>query len=353
MTTYTLRKGSPAKTRTDLVVIGVAKTGKGDLVACPGAEDVASEYGRKFKPMLSSMGFHGGAGEVLRVPTGGAIKAGQLLVVGLGDRDSLTLERVRRAAGVAARNVGNAASVALALPAHDAEHVRAVADGFLLGHLLLQSVQVEGRRRRCRGRLHPQRHRPPPGRDHVAGDRQDRRGGRRSCARLGEHAAQRPDPRALRRRRAVLRQAAHRPLQAEARDRGPGTRGAGRARLRRDPRCRDGLVEPAPPGQAELGPRGRAGEGRVRRQGRHLRLGRPDHQARQLDGDDEVRHGWRGGSDRGDLRDRRARAARGRDHLRADGGEHGLRHCDATRRRADDVQRARPSRSPTPMPRDA
>ena len=133
MTTYTLRKGSPAKTRTDLVVIGVAKTKKGDLVACPGAEDVASEYGRKFKPLLSAMGFRGDPGEVLRVPTAGTIKAGQLLVVGLGDRDGLTLERVRRAAGVAARNVGNAASVALALPAHDADHVRAVADGFLLG----------------------------------------------------------------------------------------------------------------------------------------------------------------------------------------------------------------------------
>ena len=99
VTTYTLRKGSPAKTRTDLVVIGVAKTSKGDLVACPGAEDVASEYGRKFKPMLSSMGFKGDTGEVLRVPTGGAIKAGQLLVVGVGKRDALTIERVRRAAG--------------------------------------------------------------------------------------------------------------------------------------------------------------------------------------------------------------------------------------------------------------
>jgi leucyl aminopeptidase len=133
VTTYTLRKGSPAKTRTDLVVIGVAKTRKGDLVACPGAEDVASEYGRRFKPMLSSMGFRGDSNEVLRVPTAGAIKAGQLLVIGLGDRDTLSLERVRRAAGVAARNLGNAASVALALPAHDAAHVQAVAEGFLAG----------------------------------------------------------------------------------------------------------------------------------------------------------------------------------------------------------------------------
>jgi leucyl aminopeptidase len=133
VTTYTLRKGNPAKTRTDLVVIGVARTSAGDLEACPGAEEVASAYGRKFRPLLTSMGFRGDAGETVRVPTAGTIKAGQLLVVGLGPRDDLTQEVVRRAAGVAARNVGNAASVALALPAHDAAHVRAVADGFLLG----------------------------------------------------------------------------------------------------------------------------------------------------------------------------------------------------------------------------
>ncbi|MCW2761656.1 MAG: leucyl aminopeptidase, partial [Marmoricola sp.] len=133
MTTYTLRKGSPAKTRTDLVVIGVVRTSKGDLQPAAGAEDVAAAYGRKFKPLLTSMGFRGEPGEVLRMPTAGAIKAGQVLVVGLGASDSLTHERVRRAAGVAARNTGNAASVALALPAHDAEHVRAVADGFLSG----------------------------------------------------------------------------------------------------------------------------------------------------------------------------------------------------------------------------
>ena len=133
MTTYTLRKGSPAKTRTDLVVVGVARTPKGDLTPAPGAEDVAEAYGRKFKPLLSSMGFKGDAGEVLRLPAGEAINAGQLLVIGLGSRDSLTLDKVRRAAGVAARHVGNAASVALALPAQDTDHVAAVAEGFVSG----------------------------------------------------------------------------------------------------------------------------------------------------------------------------------------------------------------------------
>ena len=61
-----------------------------------------------------------------------------LVLVGVGDlaKDgTLTAEQVRRAAGVAARNVGNAASVAIALPAADADQVRAVADGFLTRRL--------------------------------------------------------------------------------------------------------------------------------------------------------------------------------------------------------------------------
>jgi leucyl aminopeptidase len=133
VTTYTLRKGAPDRTRTDLVVIGVATGKAGALVAAPGAEPVASAYGRKFSPLLASMGFRGGAGEVVKVPTNGVLSAAQLLVVGLGPRDALTTEKVRRAAGVAARNLGNAASVALALPAVDAAHVRAVVDGFRSG----------------------------------------------------------------------------------------------------------------------------------------------------------------------------------------------------------------------------
>ena len=130
MTTYTLRQGNPATTRTDVVVVAVGRDAKGAPVVCPGGEKVASAYGRKLAPLLSSMGFHGKAGEVLRVPTGGALKAAVLVAVGVGDRAALDLDKVRRAAGVAARNLGNAASVALALPAHDGPHIRAVVEGF-------------------------------------------------------------------------------------------------------------------------------------------------------------------------------------------------------------------------------
>jgi leucyl aminopeptidase len=133
VTSYTLRKGAPDKTRTDLVVVGVATGKAGALVAAPGAEAVAAAYGRRFAPLLVSMGFGGAPGEVVTVPTNGTLNAAQLLAVGLGPRSELTTEKVRRAAGVAARNLGNVASVALALPAVDAEHVRAVAEGFRSG----------------------------------------------------------------------------------------------------------------------------------------------------------------------------------------------------------------------------
>ena len=133
VTSYTLRKGAPDRTRTDLVVIGVATGKAGALVAAPGAEAVASAYGRKFVPLLVSMGFAGTFGEVVKVPTNGTLNAAQLLAVGLGPREELTPEKIRRAAGVAARNLGNAASVALALPATDVAHIRAVADGFHSG----------------------------------------------------------------------------------------------------------------------------------------------------------------------------------------------------------------------------
>ncbi|MFL6061291.1 MAG: leucyl aminopeptidase [Marmoricola sp.] len=133
MTTYTLRKGSADKVRTDLVVVAVS-TGKGGaLVPCTGAEPVAEAYGRGFAPMLASMGFTGGFGETARVPTHGHLNAGTLLVVGVGARDALSTEKVRRAAGVAARNLGNVSSAAVALPAVDGDHLRAIIDGLAAG----------------------------------------------------------------------------------------------------------------------------------------------------------------------------------------------------------------------------
>ncbi len=132
MTSYTLRKGAAEKAKTDVVVVGVVRTPQGPAPA-PGGEGVAGAYGRKFLPLLSTLGVTGKAEEVAKIPTSGLLKSPLLLLVGLGDADAVTPTVVRRAAGAAARSISNAASVTLALPAADAAHVRAAAEGFALG----------------------------------------------------------------------------------------------------------------------------------------------------------------------------------------------------------------------------
>ncbi|MBE7325666.1 leucyl aminopeptidase [Nocardioides sp. Y6] len=130
MTSYTLRHANPAKTRTDAVVVGVLQASDGPVLA-PGGEEVAAAYGRKLGPMLSTLGVTGKAGEAVKVPTTGTVTAPLLVLVGLGAE--VTPVAVRRAAGVAARNIPNASSVALALPADDEASVAAAVTGFVLG----------------------------------------------------------------------------------------------------------------------------------------------------------------------------------------------------------------------------
>ena len=59
VTSYTLRQGSPAKTRVDLVVVGAVRTPRKGLSLATGGEEVAATYGRKLAPLLSSLGLIG------------------------------------------------------------------------------------------------------------------------------------------------------------------------------------------------------------------------------------------------------------------------------------------------------
>jgi leucyl aminopeptidase len=135
VTSYHLRGASPAKTRADAVVVGAWKSSRGVTLA-DGADDVGTAFGRSLRPLLSTLGFTGKAGEVTRLPTGGTLASPLLVLVGLGERpsdDAAEVLAVRRAAGVAARSTANAASVALALPATESGLVRNVLEGYLLG----------------------------------------------------------------------------------------------------------------------------------------------------------------------------------------------------------------------------
>jgi leucyl aminopeptidase len=131
VTTYALRNASPAKTKADAVVVGMTTGSSKQPQVATGGEDVAKAYGRRWAPLLSSLGVTGKAGEVVKIPTSRAIGSPLLILVGLGADP--TLVDVRRGAGAAARSASNAASVALALPATSAEQVAAVTEGFLLG----------------------------------------------------------------------------------------------------------------------------------------------------------------------------------------------------------------------------
>jgi leucyl aminopeptidase len=144
VTSYTLRSASPAKTRADVVVIGVVQSASrsgGEVSVAPGGEDVASAYGRKLRPLLATLGVTGKLGDVVKVPTSGAVSSPLLVLVGLGKAPDHTA--VRRAAGVAARAVTNAASVALALPSDSPELVRAVTEGYALGAYTFTSYKKD------------------------------------------------------------------------------------------------------------------------------------------------------------------------------------------------------------------
>ncbi|MGA8247278.1 MAG: M17 family peptidase N-terminal domain-containing protein, partial [Nocardioides sp.] len=83
MTSYHLRGASPAKTRADAVVVGAVQTAKGVRLA-DGGEDVADAFGRTLRPLLSTLGFTGKAGEIARLPTAGRLSSPLLVLVGMG-----------------------------------------------------------------------------------------------------------------------------------------------------------------------------------------------------------------------------------------------------------------------------
>lgn len=132
MTTISLRKAAAHKTRTDALLVGVVKSGEQVAVA-PGGEDVASAFGRSFQATLKALGVKATAGEVTKIPGNGSVKAPVVVLVGLGDADDVTPDALRRGVGAGVRALSGNRSVTTAVPADDAEQVRAVAEGIVLG----------------------------------------------------------------------------------------------------------------------------------------------------------------------------------------------------------------------------
>jgi len=103
----------------------------------PGAEAIDAALDGRLTATLTQLGATGKSGEHHRIATFGATTAPQIVAVGLGDaprtrRASLDSEQIRRAAGVALRELAGTSHVALALPTSN-QGVRPIAEGALLG----------------------------------------------------------------------------------------------------------------------------------------------------------------------------------------------------------------------------
>ncbi|MFD9035740.1 leucyl aminopeptidase [Streptomyces sp. NPDC059567] len=136
MTALTLSTAGAATLRADVLVVGVAKSGKGLLVA-PGAEAVDQAFDGKLATVLETLGAAGAEGEATKLPAPAGLKAPVVLAVGLGsapeDGQAYGAETLRRAAGTAARTLNGTKKAAFALPITAAEDAEAIAEGALLG----------------------------------------------------------------------------------------------------------------------------------------------------------------------------------------------------------------------------
>ncbi|MFE5486561.1 leucyl aminopeptidase [Streptomyces sp. NPDC056527] len=136
MTALTLSTAGAATLRADVLVVGVAKSGKGLLVA-PGAEAVDQAFDGKLAAVLETLGAAGAEGEATKLPAPAGLKAPVVLAVGLGsapeDGQAYGAETLRRAAGTAARTLNGTKKAAFALPVTAAEDAEAIAEGALLG----------------------------------------------------------------------------------------------------------------------------------------------------------------------------------------------------------------------------
>ncbi|MGI8426083.1 MAG: leucyl aminopeptidase [Actinomycetota bacterium] len=127
----TLKQGSArgTKARSQLLVTGTCE----GLQLDSAAAEADRAMGGALKKHLKRRGFKGRVGDSVAIPTGGAVAATDIMVVGMGPKARLGTEQVRRAAGVAARRSCDYSTVALDLAGGLEGRSQAAAEGFGLG----------------------------------------------------------------------------------------------------------------------------------------------------------------------------------------------------------------------------
>jgi leucyl aminopeptidase len=153
MLKVTLGKSDATGVKADLLAVPVFA----DRVLGPGAEQAVAALDTPLDPLLEARGFTGKAGEVVVLPTLGRLPATTLVLVGLGDRDKVDAEVLRRAAAVTVRQAGGArkavTTLAQALPAHPVSSVRAVTEGAYLAAYRFDKYKAKSNGSAPKGRL--------------------------------------------------------------------------------------------------------------------------------------------------------------------------------------------------------
>ncbi|WP_029135403.1 leucyl aminopeptidase [Nakamurella lactea] len=135
MTNLSLTTSAPTSIKAEALIVGVHSSDEGPfLLQAPTPlspwDDVAAA--------AALAGLTGAVGEVATLPGGDWVAAERVVLVGLGEPEKLTGERVRKAAGVASRAVAGLGTVASTLSAID---LTAAAEGHLLGGYLFEAYK--------------------------------------------------------------------------------------------------------------------------------------------------------------------------------------------------------------------
>jgi leucyl aminopeptidase len=108
---FSLVSGSPQSVRADLLVVPVFA----ERELGPGAEEVDAAVGGGLRDFMAETGFEGKPGETLAIPTNGALGARAAILVGMGARDELTTDALRRAGAALAKRGSKVQSIATTL----------------------------------------------------------------------------------------------------------------------------------------------------------------------------------------------------------------------------------------------
>ncbi|MCE0488052.1 leucyl aminopeptidase [Ornithinimicrobium sediminis] len=149
----------PASAKVDAMVLG--STSSGDGAALLEGHGLARSAAGAVQEALRGVGAEGGADEVVKLAGVAGVTAPLVLVVGTGKRPSSSrgsqrpadTERLRRAAGVAARALAGKESAVFALGPTEPEGIAAVAEGALLGSYAFQTFHGVGKQEKAKAPL--------------------------------------------------------------------------------------------------------------------------------------------------------------------------------------------------------